>query len=219
MKPQLWTPISYEWDNSKWIKEVHDPYEKCMGWGGGAPENGQHCSPYLKTSGTSSSSTSSSSTSSSSTSTSASTSTCIRPEDDTQGVGGGGLDSTFKRDPAFWSRRTKLVQALKDYSALHEQALSGGVGARFVLSHSWGGMNNRFLPLVSAMLFGMMTGRALLADLGDVLTYSLSASSNPLFQHAGFNWELRDKRELCVLSSPPALFLVTILHAPSVRRR
>ena len=33
MKPQLWTPISYEWDNSKWTKEVHDPYEKSMGWG------------------------------------------------------------------------------------------------------------------------------------------------------------------------------------------
>ena len=33
MKPQLWTPISYEWDNSKWAKEVHDPYGKNMGWG------------------------------------------------------------------------------------------------------------------------------------------------------------------------------------------
>ena len=33
MKPQLWTPISYEWDTSKWVKEVHDPYEKSIGWG------------------------------------------------------------------------------------------------------------------------------------------------------------------------------------------
>jgi hypothetical protein len=33
MKPQLWTPISYEWDNQKWIKEVHDPFEKSLGWG------------------------------------------------------------------------------------------------------------------------------------------------------------------------------------------
>jgi hypothetical protein len=32
MKPQLWTPISYEWDNRKWISEVHGPYEKSMGW-------------------------------------------------------------------------------------------------------------------------------------------------------------------------------------------
>jgi hypothetical protein len=32
MKPQLWTPISYEWDNRKWINEVHDPYEKGLGW-------------------------------------------------------------------------------------------------------------------------------------------------------------------------------------------
>jgi hypothetical protein len=33
MKPQLWTPISYEWNNRKWINEVHDPYEKSLGWG------------------------------------------------------------------------------------------------------------------------------------------------------------------------------------------
>ncbi len=33
MKPQLWTPISYEWHNRKWINEVHDPYEKSLGWG------------------------------------------------------------------------------------------------------------------------------------------------------------------------------------------
>ena len=33
MKPQIWTPISYEWDNRKWADEVHTPYEKSMGWG------------------------------------------------------------------------------------------------------------------------------------------------------------------------------------------
>ncbi len=79
-------------------------------------------------------------------------STCIRPEDTTQG-----LDSIFKRDPSFWGRRPRLVQALKDYAALHKRALSED--GPVVLSHSWGGMNNRFLPLASALLFGMMTGR------------------------------------------------------------
>jgi hypothetical protein len=33
MKPQLWTPISYVFDNRKWINDVHDPYEKALGWG------------------------------------------------------------------------------------------------------------------------------------------------------------------------------------------
>lgn len=33
MKPQLWTPISYEWDNRMWINNVHDAYEKGQGWG------------------------------------------------------------------------------------------------------------------------------------------------------------------------------------------
>ncbi len=32
MKPQLWTPISYELDNRKWASEVHGPYEKSLGW-------------------------------------------------------------------------------------------------------------------------------------------------------------------------------------------
>ncbi len=91
------------------------------------------------------------------------------------------------------------MQALKDYAALHARAVGGGEGARFVVSHSWGGMNNRFLPLASAMLFGMMTGRAVLSDMDDVLTYSGDASTNPLFQHAGLDWELRDKRDMCVL--------------------
>ena len=80
-------------------------------------------------------------------------SSCVRPEDNAQG-----LDSVFKRDPEFWGRRPKLVQALKDYADVHKRAISGGEG-RVVLSHSWGGMNNRFLPLASALLFGMMTGR------------------------------------------------------------
>ncbi len=33
MKPQLWTPVSYEYDNKVWIKEVHDKFEKEQGWG------------------------------------------------------------------------------------------------------------------------------------------------------------------------------------------
>ncbi len=33
MKPQIWTPISYEWDNRKWVEAVHTPFEKSMGWG------------------------------------------------------------------------------------------------------------------------------------------------------------------------------------------
>jgi hypothetical protein len=82
-----------------------------------------------------------------------SASSCVRPQDTAQG-----LDSIFTRDPAFWGRRPRLVQALRDYAELHKRALLGG-GERVVLSHSWGGMNNRFLPLASALLFGMMTGR------------------------------------------------------------
>ena len=33
MKPQIWSPISYEWDNRQWANGVQTPYEKSMGWG------------------------------------------------------------------------------------------------------------------------------------------------------------------------------------------